>query len=511
MKISSLDNKKRLIKNTSFLYFRMLFLMAIGLYSSRIVLRELGVSDFGIYNVVGGVVAFFGMISGALSAAVSRYLNVEMGKSNSLAKLREIFSSAIVIHFVLAVCIVIVAEVVGPWFIENKMVIPNDRIFASKIVFHVSLATFFVNLVSIPYNACVIAHEKMNVFAYVSVLEGTLKLISVCSLAYVTKDKLIVYGILMFSIAVIIRLIYQFFCTRNYQESRFSLCCRKSIICEMFGFVGWNTIGSISVVLSDQGVNILLNVFCSPIVNAARGIAVQVSSSINQLVLNFMTALNPQIMKKYGEEDYGAYKSLVWNGARFSAFLLLILSIPFLLETRYILRIWLGQVPDYSVNFVRLSLLLCVSESFANTLVTAIMATGKIKWVQILVGGARLLNFPLSFILLKYVGAPEYVYVIAIAISQVNIITRIVLLKRHIPVSVVDFYKCNVLPHLLSASVSLYSTYILFHDWNADFKRFFLVCLFSMALYSILSVVFVVKGSEKKALFLYLKEKRWRK
>ena len=254
------ENNKRIAKNTLLLYVRMLFTIVVSLYTSRIVLRTLGIEDFGIYSVVGGVVAMFGVVSASLSSAVSRYLNIEMGSKNE-EKIKRIFSSAVTIHIFLAVTILVLAEVVGPWFISNKMTIPVDRIYAANWVFHCSILAFVINLISIPYNACVIAHENMKVFAYVSILEVFLKLAIVYVLLLFSIDKMILYAILTLCVALVIRVVYQLYCQQHYSESRFCFIFDYSLIKEMFGFASWNMIGSTSVILSDQGVNVLLNIF----------------------------------------------------------------------------------------------------------------------------------------------------------------------------------------------------------------------------------------------------------
>lgn len=430
----------------------MLFVMAIGLYTSRVVLRTLGVEDFGIYNVVGGFVAMFGLISGALTAAVSRFLNIEMGRKDN-AKLKDVFSTAVNIHIILAIIILVVAEVIGPWFIRTQMTIPLDRIDSAIYVFHFSLLTFLVNLISIPYNACIIAHENMKIFAYISFIEVSLKLLIVYLLLLFSFDKLFLYGLFMFCTSLIIRCIYQIYCRKHYTESSFRFYIDKQIFREMFGFTGWNIIGSTSVILSNQGVNILLNIFGSPVVNAARGIAVQIEATINNFAQNFMTAMNPQITKSYGAGDLETYSKLMMYGGRFSVGLLTLLSLPFLVETHYILELWLGEVPEYTVNFTRLILLFAISEAMSHTFTTGLLATGKIKKLQILVGGCRMMNFPISYVLLKMGMEPEITMVIAIVLSQINLLIRLCLLKQYISISIKDYYKSVVFRCVVSIAI----------------------------------------------------------
>lgn len=442
------NRNKKLAINTFMLYFRMIFIMLVSLYTSRVVLQTLGVVDYGIYNVVGGVVAMFGVISGSLSAAVGRFLNFEIGKGN-VTNLPRIFSVSVTIHIILAIVVIILAELIGIWFIYNKMTIPIERIDAAVIVFHFSVLTFCVNLISIPYNACIIAHENMNIFAYISIIEVILKLLIVYVLTLLPYDKLALYGMLVFSVALFIRFLYQLYCTRHYSESRYKFIIDKQLTKKIFGFTSWNIIGSTSVILSDHGINILLNIFCNPIVNAARGIAMQVNAAVNSFASNFVMALNPQITQSFGAEDYKRYKSLIFNGSRIACSLLTVISIPFIVFTEYVLNIWLVTVPEHTVAFVRLILFLSISESLSHTLTTGLLATGKIKMLQILIGGMRMLNFPISYIVLYLYNIPEWTMIIAILISQINIAIRLKLLKQYLSFKYSEFYTNIVIRQLV--------------------------------------------------------------
>ncbi|MBQ4622817.1 MAG: lipopolysaccharide biosynthesis protein, partial [Bacteroidaceae bacterium] len=355
--MSIASKNKRLAINTMLLYFRMLLIMAVSFFSTRIVFNTLGEVEYGIYITVGSLAATFGIITGSLTAAVSRYLNIELGKGDS-NNLSKIFSTSILIHVTLAIIILILAELLAPWFIENKLTIPADRINAAVGVFHCSIITFVINLISIPYTACIISHENMKIYAYISFIEAILTLIFVYLLSIAPYDKLVTYAFLMMLVVIIKLVCYQQYCHHHYIESHFHYVIDKKLIKEMFGFASWNMIGSSSVILSDQGVNILLNILCNnPIVNAARGLAMQVNQAVNSFAQNFMTALNPQITKSYGAGDFDSYKKTMINGGRFSMSLLTLLALPILVETDYILHLWLGEVPDYAVYFVRLILL----------------------------------------------------------------------------------------------------------------------------------------------------------
>ena len=332
-------NNKRIAKNTLLLYVRMLFMMAVSLYTSRVILNALGVEDYGIYNVVGGVVAMFSIISGSLSAAISRFITFELGKGD-IDKLKKTFSAAVTIQLLLSLIIVILIESVGVWFLNFKMTIPSDRMAAANWVLQFSIVTFVINLVSVPYNATIIAHERMSAFAYISILEAVGKLAIAFLIMVSPIDRLVFYAILMCGVAVIVRLTYGYYCKRHFSECRYSFRWDKEILVKMFGFAGWNFIGASSAILRDQGGNIVINLFYGPAVNAARGIAMQVNGAVTGFVSNFMTALNPQITKSYAAGDRAYMMTLIYQGARLSFYMLLLLSLPVFLNTHYILVIW---------------------------------------------------------------------------------------------------------------------------------------------------------------------------
>ena len=432
-------NNKRIAKNTLLLYFRMLFMMAVNLYTSRVVLNALGVEDFGIYNVVGGVVAMFSMLSGSLSAAITRFITYELGTGNK-ESLKKIFSSSVTIQIGLAVLIVLLAEAVGVWFLNVKMNIPDERMIAANWVYQFSILTFAINLISVPYNASIIAHERMSAFAYISILEAIGKLVIAFLIVISPMDKLIFYAILMCSVALIVRFAYGAYCKKHFEECTFRFIFDKDLLKRMFGFAGWNFIGASSAVLRDQGGNVVINLFCGPTVNAARGIAFQVNNAISGFVTNFMTALNPQITKSYAAGDRDYMMTLIYQGARLSFYMLLLLSLPVLVNTHYILSLWLGIVPDHAVLFVQLILVFAMSESISNPLITAMLATGKIRNYQLIVGGLQMMNLPVSYMLLHMGMFPEVVILVAIAISQCCLAARLLMLRGMIGLSVRKYF-----------------------------------------------------------------------
>ena len=467
-------NNKRIAKNTLLLYFRMLFLMVVSLYTSRVVLNTLGVNDFGIYNVVGGVVAMFSMLSGSLSSAITRFITYELGTGNQ-DNLRKIFSSSVTIQIGLATLIVLLAEAVGIWFLNVKMNIPDARIVAANWVFQFSILTFAINLISVPYNASIIAHERMSAFAYISILEALGKLAIAYLITISPMDRLIFYALLMCVVALLIRFVYGYYCKKHFEECTYHLLWDKDLLKRMFGFAGWNFIGATSAVLRDQGGNIIINLFCGPAVNAARGIAFQVNNAISGFVTNFMTALNPQIIKSYATDNRDYMMDLIYQGARFSFYMLLIFSLPVLVNTHYILGLWLKIVPDHAVLFVQLVLIFAMSESISNPLVTAQHATGKIRNYQLIVGGLQMLNLPVSYVLLRMGMFPEVVIVVAIVISQCCLGARLLLLRGMIGLSIRKYVMKVYLNVLMVTMISAILPLFISKQLEESFLNFILL------------------------------------
>lgn len=500
MGVSAEEKKNRLAKNTVLLYMRMLVLMVVSLYTSRVILHALGETDFGIYNVVGGVVAAFSFISGSLSAAVSRFITFELGKDDS-GRLKRVFSSSVTIQVILALAVVALAETVGVWFLNTHMNIPSDRIQAACWVLHFSAVAFAVNLVSIPYNAVIVAHERMAAFAYISLFEAFGKLAIALLIICSSHDRLVVYSILMCVVAVTVRLLYGHYCKRHFDECTFRLGWDREILGKMFGFAGWNFIGASSSILRDQGGNILLNMFFGPSVNAARGIAVQVNTALIGFVTNFTMALNPQITKSYasGNHDYMMY--LVYKGARFSFYMLLLLSLPVIVNTHYILVLWLRLVPEHSVTFVQLILLFALSECVSSPLITAMLATGRIRNYQIAVGGLQMLNLPVSYVAIRLGCVPESVFVVAIVISQCCLALRIWLLRGMIHLSVGRFVR-DVYVNILLVALCACAVPLLLAGWLHEsfgsFVSMTVVCLVTTSL----SILYVGMNRNERSVAL---------
>lgn len=490
------ENNKRIAKNTLLLYFRMLLMMVVSLYTSRVVLNALGVEDFGIYNVVGGVVAMFSILSGSLSAAISRFITYELGKGNS-ERLNKIFSTSITIQLLLSLIIIILAESIGVWFLNAKMTIPVDRMMAANWVLQFSIVTFVLNLISVPYNAAIIAHERMSAFAYISILEAVGKLAIAFLILVSPIDKLIFYAILMCVVAIIVRLAYAYYCKRHFEECTYHFHWDGEILKSMFGFAGWNFIGAASAVMREQGGNIVINLFCGPAVNAARGVAFQVNSAISSFVQNFMIALNPQITKSYASGNRGYMMKLIYQGARLSFYMLLFLSLPVLANTHYILTLWLKTVPEHTVRFVQLVLIFAMSESISHPLVTAMLATGKIRNYQIVVGGLQLLNLPISYVLLRIGYIPETVLIVAIIISQCCLAARLYMLRGMIGLSVREYLKCVYVNVLLVTLISGIIPFFTVRYLSENFGNFVLISFICLVC-TLASICFVGCNSEER-------------
>lgn len=440
-------NNKRIAKNTLLLYIRMLITMGISLYTSRVVLANLGVTDYGIYNVVGGFVSMFSVINSAMATSTQRYMTYSLAKGD-LGQLSKVFNMAIVVHIALALIIALFCETVGLWFLYHKMIIPADRMTAAFWTFQFSVLSLIVMMMSVPYNATIIAHERMSAFAYISVLEVTLKLAIVYLLVlFSSYDKLILYAFLILVVQLIIRFTYNSYCHRHFAETKFKKNWDKSLFRQMASFAGWSLWGNLAGTMAVQGENVLLNIFFGPVVNAARGVAIQVQSAITQFAGNFQTALNPQITKTYAINELSEMHKLIIRSARFSFFMLYLLSLPILLYTPFILSIWLKEVPEYTSIFLKISLVIAIIDSVSNPLMVAAAATGRIRKYQSVVGGMILLIIPISYLLLKMGATPIAVYCVHLFISFITFFLRLYIIRPIISLSL-KLYFSNLLKNV---------------------------------------------------------------
>lgn len=448
------ENNKRIAKNTLLLYIRLFVTMVIGLFTSRVILSTLGVTDYGVNNVVAGFVAMFSMFTNSLSAAISRFLTFNLGKGDA-EKLKTVFSTSVNIMIAMAIIVTIVAEIFGLWFLNSKLNIPADRMYAANWVFHFSVITFAVNLISIPYNASIIAHEKMDVFAYISILEVVLKLAVVYMLYISPLDKLITYSFLLLLVSVFIRIVYGIYCSRKLEECCYSMVFDRTLLKEMGGFAGWNMLGTACTMFNTQGVNILMNLFFGVVTNAARGIVNQVESVIVQFVSNFTTALNPQVTKSYASGNLDYMHSLVYKGTKFSYYLILIMALPFMFEAEFVLKLWLGEYPEEAPLFLRLAIIATMVDRLGNTTAVAAWATGNIKKYYIIVSATIIFVFPLTYIAYK-IGAPAYVaYLIFIIFYFVIMWQKVFILKGLTGFQLKEFLKNVMYPITITTIMAI--------------------------------------------------------
>lgn len=451
------DNSRRIARNTVLLYFRMFLLMLVGLVTSRVVVRALGQEDFGIYGAVAGVVSLFTVLTGSMSAAISRFITFELGKESSTERLRNVFSTAVSIELVLSAIVVLLAEPIGLWWIHDKMVLPPERLEAARWVFQFSLLSLVIQLVSVPYNADIIARERMDAFAYISIFEGLGKLAVAYCIARSSADKLVLYAALLAVVSLLTRLAYGIFCRRNFPEARYQWKLDKGLFGRMFSFAGWNFIGSGSGILRDQGGNQLLNLYFGPVANAAWLLASQVNGTVQKFVTSFTTAINPQITKSYAAGEKAHMFSLLFKGSRMSVYLLILVICPLFFNAPFLVNLWLGAdaVPPDAVLFIRLILMYLLLESVSYTMVTAMLATGDIRDYQLVVGGLQLLNVPLAWLCLK-LGAPaQSIYWVAIGVAFACLCARLFMLRGMIGLPVGRFLKEVFLNELLVVALSM--------------------------------------------------------
>ena len=424
------EDSKRIARNTLLLYVRMLLLLFIGLFTSRVVLAALGETDYGVYNAVGGMVTVFTFLTASISSAISRFLAFELGNGGDATRMRKLFSAGIAIQLVFALVLVILAETAGLWFLHHRMNIPDGRMGAAEIVLQCSLVALVIQLLAIPYNAAIIAREKMSAFAFISLLEAGLKLAVALMVKYCLNDRLVLYAFLMAAVALVVRMSYGYYCRRHFPESRGKLIVDRSLLREIFSFSGWNFFGSSSYVLNTQGVTILVNIFFGVALNAARGVALQIENIAKQFVSNFLTAINPQITKSWASGNRDYCFSLVAKGVKFSLLVILAFFLPLYFEAECALDLWLAKVPAHSADFVRLALVGLLVDMVGNPLLTLILATGKVRNYYLLTGLTSYLCLPLAWLAFK-LGAPvEWSYVSFILIYLIVLLERFVMARR---------------------------------------------------------------------------------
>lgn len=417
-------------KNTLLLYFRQLFTMVVYLYTSRVVLKALGFEDYGLYNVVGGVVTMFTFLTSSMSSASQRFFAFELVKGDN-RRLNETFSLLFLSYIILTIITVLLIESTAIWFLNNKMNIPEGRLYAANVVLQFSILTYVANVFSAPYLSVLIAYEKMDIYAYFSILDAILKLVIVYFIAYATVDKLILYSFLLFCSTCIVTLCFKFYCKKKYEECHYIPFYNKERLVEIISFAWWNLLGSLSNLLRNHGVNLLISFFFNPAVNAARGIACQVNGAISSFASNFYTSVRPQITKSYASGEVGRMRNLIYVSSRLAFYLLLFFSLPIFLHVEQVLTIWLGSYPDFTAIFVKIILVYVLFDVFSMPLVAGLQATGKIRTYQLIVSVIKLLNIPISYFFLKKGFSPECTIYVNLALVIICLIPRVALCRTY--------------------------------------------------------------------------------
>lgn len=439
----TVSNNKRVAKNTVLLYLRMIFILGVSLYTSRVVLKTLGVSDFGIYNVVGGFVSMLAYLNASFVGANQRFMAFALGEGDKDTILST-FATAKKTHFFIAIIIFIVAETFGLWFVNNKLVIETSRMVAANWVYQCSVFTLIISIINIPYGACIVAHEHLHIYAYVSIVEVTLKLLILYLLLVLPGDKLIIYALLHVAVSLILRIIYAIYCRRHFEECKAKPSINKTLLKEMASYAGWTAVGSMGYTFKDQFSNIILNGFFGTAINAARGLAMTVSNAIVSFSNNFFMAFSPQITKQFAAGNTKQSQKLVYAGSKYSFFLLSILAIPVIVNIDYILKIWLDTVPEYTASFIVITLISSLIYSLTNSTTTALQATGNIRLFQIGISVIMMLELPVAYWVLKAGYAPTYAVLPVVFTNSIALVFRFYLLKKMIPSYSLKEYYINI-------------------------------------------------------------------
>lgn len=488
------ENNKRIAKNTLFLYFRMILIMGAALFTSRVLLKSLGTVDYGLNNVIAGTVVLFSFLNNSLAAATSRFITFELGKNN-IDNVQKVFKTALLIHGVLALCVLLIGETVGFWLVNNVLSIPIERLQACNVVFQMVILSAICTIIQVPFNALIISHERMNIYAYIGIADALSKLLIAFAIMYSPHDRLILLSILQMIWTFGLLLFYVYYC-RNQFVTVFVISVRyeKKYIKSMLSYTSWSMIGSLATMLKNQGINILMNIFFGSVVNAANAIAYQVNHAVMNFTNNFTMAMNPQIIKSYASGEKEAMKKLVERGGKFSFFLLLYLCLPIMFETKFLLTVWLGEYPDYTITFTHLVLILTMTETFIYTMSSAVQATGRIKIYQLVISGITLLNFPISFILFKLGMPPFAALTVSIGVSTITLFCRLYFLKSLLNIQPWDYIKNVFLRCLIVALLALPVPYIIASTIPDCLTRLIII---TFAIFTINSILVLALGMDK--------------
>jgi O-antigen/teichoic acid export membrane protein len=501
-----ISNNKRIAKNTIALYFRMMVMMAIGLFTSRVILKTLGVVDFGINNVVGGIVIMFSFLNNTMTAATQRFLSFEMGKNN-VSSINKVFNVAFVIHLFICVIVFVLAESVGLWFLKNKLVIPAERFDAALWVYQLSVISTLLGITQVPYQAVITAREKMGVYAYLSIIDVTLKLILVAIICFVDFDKLKLLALVVFFNGLIVFLITRIYCIRHFDECRLHFVKDWRAYLEILNYAGWNLSSHVILIARTQGVNILLNLFFGPAINAARGVAVQVNDMILRFSLNFQTAVVPQITKLYASGQLKEMSGLICMSSKISYLLLVFFMFPMILETECVLTLWLGKVPEWAVVFCKLTLIASLFDALSGTLVYGALAVGVVRKYHLTVGGILALNFVLPYFLLKNGSSPICVYYIECLVFVACLFVRLLFLKSYFNFSITLYLRDVVLRCFAVTGFMSLICIPVFVSMRASLIRFVIILLLSTLAFVMASLFVGLNMLERKKVFATVERK----
>lgn len=493
------SNNKRIAKNTIMLYIRMFISMVVGLYTSRVVLATLGVEDYGIYGVVGGVVAMMGFLNASMSGATSRFLTFELGRGDK-DRLAKTFSSALIVHIAIAIIVFILAETVGLWFLCNKLNIPAERMQAAHWVYQLSILSAMFGITQVPYNAAIIAHEKMDVYAYVEILNVSLKLLIVYLLCIGNFDKLILYASLMLAVSILIMMVYRIYAIRQFPEAHFHWIWDKTYLRPLLSFSGWDLYGNACVIARQQGTNFLINIFYGVVFNAASGIATTVQGTISGLAFNIILAFRPQIIKQYAKGNVEDMSKLVGNAVCFTTILFGCMSIPLILETHYIMKAWLGVIPEKSEIFCQILLIASFLGLLNNIWNTCIHATGKIKEISIFSGTFFLISLPIIYVVFQFKAPVESAYLVFIlSIVFVNV-SNLLIIKKKIPKLKLNFVFLNYIKVIIVLMASYYITSLFKAQMQETFIRLLVDCFICWIIVFASSFIFILNKKQKKSI-----------
>jgi len=485
---------------------RMIVSIIVNLYTVRLLWEVLGIDNYGIYNLVGGIVMMFAFINSGMVSASQRFISFELGKGIK-ERLYKVFTISVKVHTLLAIIIFILAESLGLWFLNAKLNIPAGREFAANCVYQCSVISFMLTVVSVPYNACIVAHEHMRIYGYLGILDVFVKLMIVYMVYFLTFDKLISYAVLIVANAVFMRIVYILYCKKHFEECHIRKYKDHNLMRDMFSFAGWSFLGNMGFTVRDQGMNIILNLFFNVAVNAAKGIANQVGQVINGFASNFTMAVNPQITKRYASNDLPGMIQLLFNGCKFSFLLMSIVTVPLIVSAETVLRLWLKDVAPYTVGFLQLVLLMSLIDCVVSPITTSLQATGRIRKFQIIISIIMVANLPLSWILLKLDQNPYMVMFVAITTSIVALCTRLMLLHELVRFSYRQFF-IKVYARTLPCIAAAFATsWFIYTVMPKDLSGLILFAVISVT--TLLSLIYIIAltTSERSMIISQIKKR----